>query len=110
VGPALLSYGRELATNTDSIYVAHRQRYHITATDSSNVALVTSDSVCALAGDAYNANLSPAYQSASRAVYVVRIGNVYIVTDPSFLSGGAHGYIPHMVFDANFVLLAAFGA
>jgi hypothetical protein len=107
---ALLSYGKELATNTDSIYVATRQRYHITATDSSNVELVTSDSVCALAGDAYNAHLSVAHQSANRAVYVVRIGSVYIVTDPSFLPAGVHGLVPNMIFDANFALLAQFAA
>ena len=107
---ALLSYGKELATSTDSIYVATRQRYHIVATDSSNVALVTSDSVCSLAGDAYNAHLSVAHQVANRAVYVVRVGDVYIVTDPSFLPTGVHGLIPNMVFDANFVLLAQFAA
>lgn len=107
---ALLSYGKELATNTDSIYVATRQRYHITATDASNVALVTSDSVCALAGDAYNAHLSVAHQSANRAVYVVRIGSVYIVADPSFLPPGVHGLIPNMIFDASFTLIAQFAA
>jgi len=107
---ALLTYGKELATNTDSMYVATRQRYHITATDSSNVALVTSDSVCALAGDAYNAHLSVAHQTASRAVYVVRIGSVYIVTDPSFLPPGVHGLIPNMIFDATFTLIAQFAA
>lgn len=107
---ALLSYGKALATDTDSVYVATRQRYHIPATDSLNVALVTSDSICALAGDAYNSHLSTAHQIANRPVYVVRIGNVYIVSDPSFLPPGVHGLIPNMVFDASFVLLAQFAA
>lgn len=109
-GAALLNYGRELATNSDSIHVATRQRYHIPATDSSNVTLVTSDSVCALAGDAYNAHLSVARRTANRAVYVLRIGSVYIVTDPRLLPAGVHGLIPNMVFDADFALLAQFAA
>jgi hypothetical protein len=105
---SLLGYGEALATLTDSIYAVHRQRYHIPMTDSSNVELVTSDSVCALAGDAFNAHLTSAHQRANRPVYVVRIGTVYIVSDPSLAVPG--GLTPNMVFDADFALLAQFVA
>jgi hypothetical protein len=106
----LLGIGKRLAADPDSAYSIRRQRYHIPATDSSNVSLVTTDSVCALAGNAYNANLDSVYQVMNRSVYVVRVGSVYIVSDPAFVENGGHGYIPTMVLDANFVLLATFAS
>ncbi|MEO7042992.1 MAG: hypothetical protein ABI035_12080 [Gemmatimonadaceae bacterium] len=107
--PALHGYGEALATLTDSIYAVTRQRYHIPMTDSSNVELVTSDSVCALAGDAFNAHLTSAQQRVNRPVYVVRVGTVYIVSDPS-LAAPLSGLTPNMVFDSDFALLAQFVA
>lgn len=97
----LLGASKRLAANTDSVSALRRQRYHIPATDSINVTLVTADSVCALAGDAYNANLDSAFQVVNRAVYVVKIGTVYMVCDPSFVETGSHGYIPNGLVPAS---------
>lgn len=105
----LVAYARMLAAETSREMQVTRKSYHIPPTDTANVELVTEDAVCARAGDAFNADLPPSLRIANRAVYVVRIGQVYIATDPA-AQPVRGGLVPNIVFDGEFRVLARFAA
>lgn len=105
----LVAYAKMLAADTSGEMQAKRTSYYIPPTDTANVELVTDDAVCARAGDAFNADLPPSLRITNRAVYVVRIGQVYIVTDPT-AQPVRGGLVPNIVFDRRFRVLARFAA
>jgi hypothetical protein len=64
---------------------------------------ITEEAICAAARDAYNAALPAVKRSPGRSVYVIRVGNVYSVDDPS-VRFGEYGFA--MTLDASFAVLA----
>lgn len=90
---------QELATGTDSADVAERQSLQIPAASASEVVQVRDESVCETAAAAY---YSDADASLPRyAVYVVRVRDVYVVTDNRRRVGE---WVSHQVFDATFTV------
>jgi hypothetical protein len=84
---------------------ANRAQWHLPATDPDSVKLVTTDSLCAIAGDAYNADLIPSLRVTSRPVYVIRILGFYIVYDPD-VRGNKSEWDIRTIMDSTFTIVA----
>jgi hypothetical protein len=97
----MLNWATHLATGTDSSTIASRQGLQVPAVAANRVKLVTKASTCKKASDAYSAALNEP-SNPGRAVYVVQIGSVYLVEDPTQL---IREWTQGMVFDRKFVLL-----
>ncbi len=100
---ALVAYLSKLATATDPATVATRIAYALPVVAATSVVAVTDEIVCAAAADAFNNALDPSNQVAGRSVYVVRVGTVYYVEDPT---AGAGEFAMGMTMDANYAVIA----
>src|SRR5687767_4728107 len=79
---SMVSRWRGLMVATDSSVLAALRRNFVAPVDSSTVVLVTDRDTCAKAMAAYNSVAGTGAQPPSGAVYVVKVGAVYIVRDP----------------------------
>lgn len=99
---------QSLVRSTDAAYVAFRQSVHIPAVTDTAVKLVTADSICSRAVQAWAAGDSalgapPPYET---RLYLLSVGAVYVAT-PAPVAGIA-SYQQYVVYDSNFVQLAPF--
>ena len=101
----LREYALQLATEQSPQMDSTRQRYGLVRVAEAEVQIVADDrQVCAAAARKFQHELGEKGK-AERQVYVVRIGDRYLVTDPTATAGEFH---LHMVFDRHFKLLASF--
>ena len=92
-----MEYAKKLATATSGEYAETREVYRLPAVAASEVVLVSNDSTCRVAAAAYNREVEGS--NPDRAVFVVRVGTVYIVVDPTYHTGEFGAY---MIFNAAF--------
>jgi hypothetical protein len=83
----MLTAVRTMVTSTDSVIMAARQRQGLPAVPTSQVSYVTDNSVCAKAEKTYTSNLTGTTATPSLQVYVIKVGNVYVVWDPVQVAG-----------------------
>lgn len=101
----LRDYAVQLATEQTPRMDAKRQRYGIVAVPESEVQIVVNDrQLCAAAARKFQREFGDKGKVV-RQVYVVRIGDRYLVSDPTARVGE---FTAHMVFDKHFKLLASF--
>jgi hypothetical protein len=100
-----ISATSRLLASSDSSDIRAVQHKQLSAVRDSSVQAVTTDSICAAARDSYNAALPSAVQQAGRRVYVIRVGNRYLVEDPTVMFG-EFGMV--MVLDDSFAVLGMF--
>ena len=103
---ALREYAVLLATEQSPQMDRTRHQYGIVVVPASEVKLVTDTQTCGAAARKYKHVLRKKGKS-DHLVYVVRVGERYIVYDPDEKVGE---FTVHMVFDKHFVLLASFAA
>lgn len=72
----------DVATGTDSASQAQRSRYGIPSTTDSKVAVITKESTCQTAGEAFSA-AADSTPVGGRRVFVVKAKDVYAVWDPT---------------------------
>lgn len=103
-GNELLGWLRDLAVATDEDDREERDSLRLPAVSDSEVAFVQDAAICGAASQAFyrdEASTVPRY-----AVYVIRVGNVYVVTDNRRRVGE---WASHKVFDSTFATrLASF--
>ena len=92
-----------VVTSTDAGAMKARQHQQLPAVADTSVQVVTTDSVCAAARDSYNAALPATKQQAGRQVYVIRVGDRYVVEDPT-LRFGEFGLM--MVLGQSYMVLS----
>jgi hypothetical protein len=97
----------QLVTSTDPDDVRARQHQQLPAVADSSVQAIFADSVCIAARDSYDAALPARMQQAGRRVYVIRVGDKYIVEDPT-LKFGEFGLT--MVLNQLFAVLGKFAS
>jgi hypothetical protein len=97
-------YAVQLATEQSPEMIQTRQTYGIVAVPETEVQIVTDRQTCAAAARKYKHALGE-HGKSDRLVYVVRIGERYVVYDPDEKAGE---FTVHMVFDKHFKLLATF--
>lgn len=100
----LISAAKLMVTSTDSRWIQARNAYQLSVVPDTAIALVTDDSVCAQAGSAYNSALADGLRH-ERSLYVVRVGDRYVVEDPSTDASGAE-YRLIVTLSSAFVVLA----
>ncbi len=97
-----VGFAKDLLQNSDSAALAARGFPFATATQ---ITLVTDDSICAQALDAYNAHLPPGSDDRAGQAYLVRLsGNGYVVVVPSDTTGE---FLMRHVYDAAWILKAS---
>ena len=90
---------------SDSLF---RRNLHVTARSAADVSLITSDSVCTAAAAAMAADKGVPYDSV--AVYVYKVGTVYVVDEHWGTAGaGSLGYRPMYFLDSAFKVLSVGG-
>jgi hypothetical protein len=94
-----VSYLQSLVTSTKPLDKAQRDSLRITARKASDVSYTTDESVCAKALTALNSYLST--PSASRQLYVFKIGTDFAVEDPTIGQGGEYRGL--RIFDRKWV-------
>ena len=72
---------------TDTALASARTMMAFPAVADSAIVVVTDESICTQARDAYNASLPTINQTSGRRVYVVRVGTVFSVDDPTLKFG-----------------------
>ena len=97
----LYQWAKEVATGTDSLSAVNRQAFSIPSTSASKVSIVTSASTCNAAGNAVSLALGSS-PTDGRAVHVVKVDKVYVVSDPVERVGG---FGRSFVFDSKWRLL-----
>lgn len=97
---ATLHYATLLAAASDVETQRDRDAYGILPADSSDVALITDDLVCARFAEAYAERLSErgAIPKVMRPVHVIRIGRRYLVWDPKTATPESE-FLLFLVFD-----------
>ncbi len=100
----LKEYALQLATEQGADMDTLRARYGIARVDAAQVEIVSDAKTCAAAARKFKHELGERGRS-DRQVYVVRVGDRYIVSDPTATAGE---FEVHMVFDRHFKLLASF--
>ena len=102
----MIRYLKSLTTaaSIDSELVATRQRYQLPAAKASQVTLVTKRQTCSKALATYR-TLLPAGTPAPTSLYVVSVGNVYVVWIPA-AANTEWGFA--VVLDSQFVKLESF--
>jgi hypothetical protein len=102
-GQAILDWAKLTATGSDSIQVRSRANLKIPQVATSKVTYVSSGTECQKAVNAYStaAGVSPT----GRSVYLVKIGTVYVIKDPTVLAGE---WWFSVTADSKFVILAKF--
>lgn len=84
---------KEIATSTDSIVVASRQRQQLPAVAASQVSYVTDNAICSKVEAPYSAALSGNGIVPSLQVHVIKVGTVYVVWDPVQVHGDYQAYM-----------------
>jgi hypothetical protein len=84
-GQAILDWAKLTATGTDSAQIASRTNLKIPKVAVSKVTYVTSGTVCQQAVNAYS--LAAGVSATGRSVYLVKIGTIYVIQDPTVLMG-----------------------
>lgn len=104
----MIGYLQELVTApaSDRDRVATRKAYHLPAVAAYQVTLVSTSKTCKSALAAYTP-LLPAGTPAPTSVYVVAVGNVYVVLTPA--TPGTEWTLS-VVFDSRFNKLESWGA
>jgi hypothetical protein len=84
-GQAFLDWAKLTATGTDSAQIKSRANLQIPKVVASKVTYVLSGTDCQKAVTAYStaAGVSPT----GRSVYLVKIGTIYVIKDPTVLAG-----------------------
>jgi hypothetical protein len=89
-------------TATSGDDAVSRDSLHLPTAAATDVQLVTSDSVCALAAAAYNVDRQGSGTGLSGRVYVIKIQSTCVVHDPEYVYDPAHpGGLVMIVFDAS---------
>lgn len=94
---------KSFVMRTDAGAVSARQQQGLPAVSDTSVQAILTDSVCAAARDSYNAALPTAQQQPGRLVYVIRVGNRYVVVDPTLKFGE---FELEMVLDRSYAVLS----
>ena len=95
------------APASDTLLANTRDRYSLPAIAASSVAVETKKQRCQAAAQAYHEALHPGVPQVSRKVVVIKVGiSRYVVLDPADTIAGE--YQSHVVFDAQWAVLAVF--
>ena len=88
LGAPLLEQVRHVASSVDAKMVSYRQYMQIPQTPAGQVQFVTDTRVCTKARDAYTSAIrrTDGVQPSGR-VYVIKVGDVYVVHDPVQMTG-----------------------
>lgn len=97
----MLSYLKRLAPATDTASTNTKTALHIPTVAASQVTAVTTASICTSAGQAVSRVLGVTPPN-GRSVAVIKVGNAYVVKDPTVLTGD---WTEHFVFNNNFQIL-----
>jgi hypothetical protein len=98
----VIAHLRQVGAATDPKAVAWRANVHLPA--DTGIVLVTDPAVCAAARRAYERDADLGGKR-SDFVYVVKMGNAYVVSNPTFKAGE---WVWQFVYDDEFRLLAAY--
>ncbi len=99
---------RGWATAASGPYAENRTILKLPQATATQVSLVTSESICKKARDAYQAFFAGQGGSAfSGRVYVVKVGTAYVVVDPAHHYGDSRTYTS-AVFDSRYRHLSTF--
>ena len=100
---------KSYAMASDSIGRATRDSLRIPAVASaSSIALVTKQTTCKSANTAYQSVATGDRQTLSGQVFVVQVGTVYVVWDPSYRTISAQPQDVNIVFDSKWNKLSIF--
>ncbi len=103
-----LGWLASLVAARDTSSVAFRKELRISATSASQLSLVTADSICTAVAKARAAEMHIRYDSV--AMYVYKVGNVYVADEHVGSSNsGILGYRPMHFFDLHYNFLAIGG-
>jgi hypothetical protein len=105
-GKFMLNALKNLMVTTDGHVAASRDFERIPVVDSASVVLVTDTRICDKALKAYNTGIPKGAQG-STSVYVVKVGTVYVVLDPTRMAGE---WAVEMVMDSRFNILSRYGS
>lgn len=97
----MITRWRSLMVDTNGSVRLALQRNFIAQVDSSTVVLVTDKNTCSKAMRAYNDVRGAGSQPPSGAVYVIKVGTVYIVRDP-VQRNPESGWYGDVVLDSGF--------
>jgi hypothetical protein len=97
-----IAFLRKVASSTEPNTVAWRLQVRLPA--DTNVVSIIEPSVCGVARRAYERDADLQGKPAT-FVYLLRIGDVYVVSNPSFPSGE---FVCQLVYDDQFRLLSAY--
>ncbi|MBC7791891.1 MAG: hypothetical protein H7Z74_18240 [Anaerolineae bacterium] len=86
-GVNLLAYVTEIATESERDSENIRQTYGLKKTQPELIALISDEAVCKQGASALRAAMTGNIHDRSVRVYVVRAGNVYVITDPDHQIG-----------------------
>jgi hypothetical protein len=85
-----------IVTGTDSVAVQQRQAMQLPSVSTSQISYVTDSRICSKMVAPYNANVGfqpPASgpgEAPSNQLHVVKVGTMYVVTDPALRAGAYH--------------------
>jgi hypothetical protein len=102
-GQATLNWVRTTATSTDSSAIRSRTNLKIPKVAASKVSYVTDTRLCQQAVNAYSA--AAGVPATGRSVYLVKVGTVYVIKDPTKLAGE---WWYSMTADSKFRILVKF--
>lgn len=102
----MLNTLKNMMVTTDGHVRASRDFEGIPAVDSADVVLVTDERICDKALRAYNEGVPSGVQG-STSVYVVQVGDAYVVLDPTRMAGE---WAIEMVMDSHFNVISRFGS
>ena len=102
-GQATLDWVRSTATGTDSSAITSRANLKIPQVAASKVSYVTDSRICQQAVSAYAA--AAGVPAAGRAVYLIKVGTVYVIKDPTVFMGE---WWYSVTADSKFKILARF--
>lgn len=98
----LFGYAIDLATSSDELYAASRDTFNVPATTVSEVERVFDNAICKEAAKKYKQEFT--VQGPAPDVYVVRVGERYLVTDPLTFMGEFSLYL---VLDLGFNVMGS---
>ena len=101
----LIGYVRSLASATDSATAVRRVLWHIPAMPPDSIVFVDRESVCLRAARVYEQYVPDHKRHVARRVWVIKAGNVFIVSDPT-VHIGEWGLT--LVLDSRFRYLRSF--
>jgi hypothetical protein len=101
----LIRFVRGLASATDSVGAAGRVLWHIPAMTPDSIVFVDRESVCRRAARVYEQYVPKHKRHVARRVWVIKAGNVFIVSDPT-VHIGEWGLT--LVLDSSFRYLRSF--